>query len=471
MRKKLLSALMIMAVSLSVSAQNSGKYTGTAVTDRIGHGQDSIDVMQSISNYRQDFRAGNYEAAYEFWKIAFTKGPLSQIRVYTNGAQILDTLVVRTQDAAQKQAYFDELMQVYDQRLKYLPDLNSFADEKDVVTTGYVLCRKADDYYRFAPKMDLETAYKMYHDGIDNLGKNIEAYILYDFIYCSYQRYMSNKENTEAREDFIQDYLLCDEICDDLLGQAREFAESDTIRAQKIVANYWPTKERCNELFNSSKAADCQTLDMIYADKVEANKANASYLNGVLKVLINFDCDKSTIYDKVAKYAYEASGGGAGSSMSALGMAKRALKSGNESEAAKYLKQALDAETDGGKKAKMALTIAGIYYKQGNISGCQQYCRTALQYQPSMGKAYLLIANCIVRQAKGDHLEKSKYYCLAIDKCYKAKAVDPGCAASANRQAAGYRAGLYPQSEAFFQGLKAGQKVTVLGETTTLRFR
>lgn len=90
---------------------------------------------------------------------------------------------------------------------------------------------------------------------------------------------------------------------------------------------------------------------------------------------------------------------------------------------------------------------------------------------PSYGDAYLLLASCIIRSASGDHLQKSYYYCLATDKCLKAKAVDPACAARANRQIAGYTAGYYPKSEAFFAGLKAGQSVTVMGETTTLRLR
>ena len=60
---------------------------------------------------------------------------------------------------------------------------------------------------------------------------------------------------------------------------------------------------------------------------------------------------------------------------------------------------------------------------------------------------------------------------IAIDKCNKAKAIDPSCASQANRQISSYRSGLYPKSEAFFQGIMEGTKVTVMGETTTMRFR
>ena len=82
-----------------------------------------------------------------------------------------------------------------------------------------------------------------------------------------------------------------------------------------------------------------------------------------------------------------------------------------------------------------------------------------------------MIANCIVRSASGDNLQRSYYYCLATDKCLKAISVDPSCAGMANRQMGSYRNGFYPKSEAFFAGIKAGQTVSVLGETTTLRPR
>ena len=88
-----------------------------------------------------------------------------------------------------------------------------------------------------------------------------------------------------------------------------------------------------------------------------------------------------------------------------------------------------------------------------------------------MGKAYLLEASCIARMASGNELEKSKFYCLAFDKVARAKAVDPACAGQANKAASGYAAHFYPKSEAFFQGVKEGQSVSILGESTTLRLR
>lgn len=465
MKLKLIAATVICAASsLCASAQN---YAGTSIYDRIGHGEDSIEVMNNLSLYQEAYKSKNYAEAYESWKIVFDKAPLSMIRIYTDGAWMLENLISKETDAAKKKEYFDQLMKVYDQRLANLDDLNSFATKKTKTTKGNVICRKAYDYYCYSPAMDNEEAYKMFRSGINDMGENTEAFVLYYFIECSYNRFLKSQDNATVREDFIKDYMDCNEICDRLLDQAKEFAETDTLMAQKIVNNYQPTQDKCNELFVKSGAADCGALEKIYTAKVEENKTDLAYLNGVLQILANFECDKSDIYYKASDYAYQINK----TPEAAIGKAQKLLKDGNTTEALKYFNEAIDLESDISKKAKYSYIIAAILYRRGNVSGCRQYCNQTLRYQPSNGGAWLLIANCVVRSASGDALEKSKYYCLAIDKCVRAKTVDPACASRANRQIANYRNGLFPKSEAFFAGIKEGTTVSVLGESTTLRFR
>ena len=483
MKTRIFVAFLLSAASLTASAQ---RYAGTTLEDRIGHGQDSIHVLSNISLYREAFKAKNWEEALESWKFVFEKAPLSQVRLYQDGAWMLSQLTQSATEPAKKQEYFDLLMKVYDQRAANLEDLNSIATPKTVSTLGNVLCRKAYDYYYYSPKMDNNTAYKMFRDGIEDMGPNTEAFVLFGFIECSYNRFMMNKDNASVREDFIRDYMETNDICDRLLEQAKEYPaevipadpeSADSTRwveqvvlapeAQKIVDNYQPTQDRCNDLFVKSGAADCDALEKIYSEKVEANKTDLAYLNGVLGVLTNFHCDKSNIYYVASDYAYQLNK----TPNAAIGKAQKLLKEGNSTDAMRYLNEAIELETDNVKRSKIAFTIAQILYSKGNIGGCRQYCNKSLQYVPSNGKAYLLIANCIVRSASGDHLQKSYYYCLATDKCLKAKSVDPACAAQANRQIASYTAGYYPKSEAFFAGLKAGQSVSVMGETTTLRLR
>lgn len=481
--KKILFACSLAMLSVAVSAQD---LKGTSFEDRIGHGQDSIDVRTNFSLYTSEFKANNFHDALEPWEFVFQKAPLAQVRIYTDGAWILENLITKETDAAKKKEYFDKLMKIYDQRLQYLDALNSFATPKTVTTKGNIICRKAYDYFTYCPEMDLETAYKMFKEGIDDMGPNTEAFVLYAFIQCSHNRFVAHKDNPDVRQDFIQDYMQTNEICDRLLDQAKEYP-SETIpadpesedstkwveqvilapEAQKIVDNYQPTQQQANNLFVSSGAADCDALEQIYGSQVEANKTNLQYLNAVLAILNNFECEKSNIYYVAADYAYQINK----TPQAAIGKASKLLKEGNTNGAIEYFEEAISLEKDNSKKAKYSYIIAALMYKKGNFGQCRAYCRKTLQYNPSNGGAYLLQASCIARQASGDPLTKSYYYCLATDYCNKAKAVDPASAAKANRQAAGYASMFYPKSEAFFQGVKAGQKVSVAGETTTLRLR
>ena len=484
--KKLLLTIAIAAGALSANAQN---LAGTKLNDRIGHGQDSIDVLGSLSLYQEAFKRKSYVEAIEPWEFVFTKAPHSMVRVYTDGAWMFEQLVQNETDAGKKKEYFDKLMAIYDQRLKHLNALNSFATPKTTSTKGNIITRKAYDYYYFCPNMNNNEAYKMFKEGIEDLNKNVEAFVLYGFIECSYNRFIQNKENTDIRQDFIQDYMFCNEICDMLLDQAKEYpaqtipadpnSEDSTKwveqvilapEALKIIQNYQPTQEQCNNLFVQSGAADCDALEKIYMEKVEANKNDINYLNAVLAILTNFECDKSNIYYVAADYAYQITK----TPQAAIGKASRLLKEGKENEALNYFKEAIEMETDVAKKAKYAYVIAALYFKKGNTAACRQWCRETLKYNPSNGGAYLLQANCIARGAYGKSpkdVATSYYYCLASDYCNKAKAVDPSSAGKASRQAAAYAAHFYPKSEAFFAGIKAGQAVSCMGETTILRLR
>ena len=468
MKKTLLAALLLTLSTLAASAQG---LAGTTVNDRIGHGEDSIQALNNMSLYREAFKAQNYEEALESWTWLFEHAPLMQVRLYTDGAWMLEQLVQNTEDATKKQEYFDLLMKVYDQRAANLDDLNSIATPNTVSTMGNIICRKAYDYYYFCPNMDNNTAYKMFKEGIDDMGPNTEAFVLFGFIECSYNRFMMNKDNVDVRQEFITDYMQTNDICDRLLEQAKAFVADeenpDTIAAQKIVNNYQPTQDKCNELFVSSGAADCAALETIYSTKVEENKSDLAYLNAVLAILRNFQCKESNIYYVASDYAYALNP----TPNAAMGKAQKALKNNDTETAMKYLNEAMSLETDQEKQAKIAFAIAQILYANGQIGQCRTWCNKVLAIQPSNGKAMLMIANCIVRSATGDPLEKSKYYCLATDKALRAKAIDPACGAQANRQIANYSQGYYPKSEAFFAGITAGQTVTVMGETTTLRLR
>lgn len=483
--KKVLLALAVLASSLTATAQS---YKGTSFEDRIGHGQDSIDVRGALSMYVQCLKEKNYGEAYEHWKFVMEKAPLAQVRIYKEGQTILQEMTKKETDATKKKAYFDELMALYDLRLKNLNDLNDIATKEiDISSRGFVICRKAYDSYYFNPVQDNAAAvasYDLFHKGIADTGRDTEAGVLWGFTELSDYLYKSDPD--KYREDYLNDYMTTVEVCQSLLAMANEYPvdsipgdptsadstkwETQIIldpKAQRIIDYYQPTLDHAEDLFVKSGAADCDALEKIYVTKIEANKTNLDYLNGVLKLLSNFDCDKSDIYYKASDYAYEIKK----TPQAAIGRASKCLKSGDSAGAIKYFDEAISLEPETAKKAKYAYAIAALMYKRGNTSGCLQYINKTLQYNPSNGGAYLLKASIVARSGSRKSIEATAPFCLAIDICNQAKAKDPSCSARANRAIASYSANLYPRSEAFMQGFKAGQRVSTAYGSTTIRFR
>ena len=69
----------------------------------------------------------------------------------------------------------------------------------------------------------------------------------------------------------------------DVEGTEEQILKADE-ELEKIARGVEDTLK--NELFIKSGAADCGALEKIYTSKVEENKTNLEYLNGVLKVFM-----------------------------------------------------------------------------------------------------------------------------------------------------------------------------------------
>ncbi len=468
MKGKFILAGAMALVTIGASAQSND------YKSRIGHGQDSIDVIEALQIYNDEYKSKNYKAAYEPWKTVLTKAPTARVDTYKKGQWMLQSLIQSETDPALKKQYFDDLMNLYDVRLQNMDVLNSFSGAKDQSSKGGIICRKAYDSYFMNPTPDVSKSYALFKEGINDTGNDTEGFVLYGFIQLSDSRFEYDKD--KYREDFINDYLQVTDICGQLLEQANEYETSiqvdpesgDTTvvlapEAQKIIDAYQQPYDLAEQLFVQSGAADCDALDKIYRPKVEANKTDNNYLTGVLKVLRSFDCTKTDLYEIAADYSYQL----VKTPAAALGKASKALKAGNTNEALKYFNESLALETDGAKKAKIYQAIAVIMYQRGNYSEALKW----IDKLPNNGSLLLLKASIVARSGSHKSIEATGPYCLAIDICNRAKAADPSCSGRANKAIANYTANLYPKSEAFMAGVKAGTRVSTPYGSTTLRFR
>lgn len=423
--QKTFIALALTAVCVPALAQYENTDTRQRIDMIDATEEEKTNVRQNLSLFQTNIESKNFTEAYDAWKIVFEKAPFAQMGIYTNGAYMMAMLIQGEQDAAKKQAYFKDLMNIYDTRVKNLAGLNSFTRADRRATDGDVIARKAYDYAAYGPSCDptytLDKSYNIFKEGITKInehgGREVEGFVLDAFFRVSYAKYKA--DNNGFREQFLQDYLDSKEVCDKMLQLAKE--ESDPERAKKIVDKYDAPLNTIEGLFAESKAADRDQIIAIFTPKVEANKDNLSYLKSALTVMAANDCDDTPVYYKAAEYAYNIEP----SYESAIGTAQKYAKDGENAKSVKYYNDAIELCKSEALKGNIALRVAAAMRKSGDTKGAFEYLDKAVQYNPDLeGKCYMQRANIAT---------KAKQYAEAKAYCDKAAAADITLAGQAQR--------------------------------------
>jgi len=423
--QKAFIAISLAAVCAPVMAQYENTDTRQRIEMIEATDEEKTNIRQNLSLFQTAIESGNFQEAYESWKPVFEKAPFAQVGIYTNGAYMLFMMVQNEQDAAKKQALFQELMKLYDTRVTNLAGLNSFTPEHRRATEGDVIARKAYDYAFLAPQADpsysLDKAYNLFSDGIKKIneqgGREVEGFVLDAFFRVSYAKYQA--DNNGFREQFLQDYLESKEVCDKMLQLAKE--ETDPDRAQKIVDKYDAPLNTIEGLFAESKAADRDQIIAIFTPKVEANKDNLNYLKSALTVMAANDCDDTPVYYKAAEYAYNIEP----TFESAIAMAQKLYKDGETAKSVKYYNDAIDLCKSDTQKGNIALRVAAAMRKSGDTKSAYAYLDKAVQFNPDLeGKCFMQRANIAT---------KAKLYAEAKAYCDKAAAADITLAGQAQR--------------------------------------
>lgn len=452
--------------ALSVGATSS--FAQIAKEDRFGHGQDSIDCLANISLYTEHYKTKNYAEAYEPWKKVFYKHPSARHSMYADGATILRELIKAEADATKKDALADELLGIHDQHIKYLDAVNEL--RKNPLTKAYIMEGRIHD----------EIVYKKPKNALDVHARlrevlNMDPEKAGHQIMLDLMQYSSAiaKQVESHKEQVIKDYLQTSELASGRIDAAKKNAEKgDANQAtyEKIAAMWESVKNNIDAYFINSGAANCESLQAIYAPQVEGNKDNLDFLKQVVSIMAMLKCTDQEAYLAAAEYAHNIEP----TSRSAAGCASRYLKRGDTNKALEFMDQAIELETDDKEKAEYAYKTAAILYSVKQLSKAKSYANKAISLNGNYGAPYILIAQMYASSPKWsdeDAMNKCTYF-AAIDKLVRAKSVDPSVTEEANKLIGSYSAYTPKAEDLFFIGLKKGDSVTIggwIGETTTIR--
>lgn len=419
--------------------------------------QDASNCTVNSSISHEAVRAGNYKDAYEPWKEVMKDCPTLRYYTYTDGFKILKSFLSQTpKGTPEYKAYFDELMATHDQLIQYVPEMSKTVKLRNPAS---YLGNKAEDYVQFAPDADINVAYKMLTESTSSEKSESSPNVLFFFLQMSMEKL---KTDPAHKEQFIQDYLNA--------SQWTEEAIADPNTKPNIKRALEPIKENLVALFINSGAADCASLQEIYAPKVEENKTDLEYLKKVISIMKMMGCTEEDAYFQAAYYSYQIEP----TADAAAGCAYMAYKKGDYDGTVKFFDEAINLEEDNLKKADFAYRGAATLYQAKRFSQARNYAQKAINYNPNYGEPYLLIATLYASSPKWSDepvLNKCTYF-LVIDKLQRAKALNPDLAPEVNKLIGTYSAYTPAASDLFMLGHKAGDRITIggwIGETTTIR--
>ncbi|RHJ95332.1 tetratricopeptide repeat protein [Parabacteroides bouchesdurhonensis] len=452
--------LKVLLIAAGCSMGMFGAYAQKGVDNgtQFGSGEDSIRCITNISLFGPYAKAGNYKDALEFWKIAYNECPAATKDIYLYGVRIVGWQIQNEKDPAKRMALINDLMGVYDKRVKYFGNDRRYGKD-------WIISRKAQDYIQYmGENADYNVVYNWLNEIVNEKGNDTETLGVSLFAFSALQKMLADPN---FKEQYIQDYLKASAILESQLKAAQAAGNTKDIDAITTI------KGGIDNSFANSGAADCETLQNMYAQKVEENKDNLDYLKDVISLLRRVRCQEIDAYFAASAYAYKQEP----SAEAAIGIAKQAVKAKDYDKAIKYFEEAANMETDNAAKADDYYMIALLCFEQNSYSKARQYCQKAIELNPNYGAPYLMIGKMYAATAKSVYpndgvLSRAVYY-AAIDKFEKAKQVDPSIAEEANGLINTYRAHLPSTEEIFMHpDLEKGKPFTVggwIGERTTVR--
>ncbi len=481
--KKNILLFMTLAVSC-LYAQN-----GITNDHRFGVGQDSIKCLENIFLVNQALKPQNptYEAyteAYPMWKELFTNYPIARVDTYSNGIKLLKGLIAKETDAQKKATYIEELMAVHDQQMQYIEQLQGITKTK--LSLGAMIGKKAIDYMQIVPNAVPDSVYAMLAKSVD-LEKGQSEYIVTEqFMKHSALKY--KRDQATHGEQIIEDYLNASVYIVEVLDKYYERIEfynnrykelqdpKDSIRAagySKMIDYARISRNNVDAYFINSGAASCDDLNKIYAENIEANKENIDYLNKVISVMSMLKCTSEDAYLLASEYALAIEP----TSKAAMGCGYRYFKRGgseNIDKAMELFDQAIELETSITNKAEMCYKVGAVHYSLKNYAKARSYALKAIEFNSKFGQPYILIAQCYAATPNwsNDPVMSKCTYFAALDKLYRAKAVDPSVKKEADKFINIYSDYVPETADLFMKGYKTGDAVTIGGwinERTTIR--
>ena len=418
----------------------------------------SDECLEQLSIFAESAKIKNYQAAYEPWKTVLDNCPTLSLATYQYGEIILKDFIKKSESEEDKSKYLNDLLSLYDQWAENFPErkgvrqigkiysskgqamLDNGIKDKELIYDTFDYAFKNDpvsftnpkslayyfqtgyDLYKVGSKINLETLFEKYEELTEkfeflktNISKNIDIILKKEESGTALtSKEVRNKRIYDTNSNAVSAYL---QLIDQLIA----------------------------------KEATCDILIPLYTKNFEENKNNPLWIRRAAGRLDGKDCSDDPLFVTLVEQLHSLEP----SADSAYYLGILNDKQGNSEDALKYYQESVSLQTDNYKKANILYKIAVKFKNAGRRVSARNYAEQALSYQPSLGRAYLLIANMYADSANGcgdTQFKKRAVFWLAAQTAVKAGRVDASLKKLSDRTAAAFNGRAPSKTDIFTEG-------------------
>ena len=419
------------------------------------------DCNVTLSLFNESAKVKNFDDAYPKYKDLLENCADLNILIYQRGGKMFEDMIDLAETDDKKMQLVQEFIANQRMRLEKFPNDTKEADMlADIAMIQYkheigTLEERLEafeevvetDKDNFSSPVAIYAYFRIANDLNDTGERDIQ------FLFDKYDEVIDlieTQENDKAAE--AKPLIEKQEAQEELTSRESRILKNSEI----YLRNYTKIKGSVNSLLGSK--ADCDNLLPLYKKDFEEKKNDLNWLRNANERLSAKDCTEDPLFFKVSEALHRQEP----SANSAYSLGQLAEAEGNRGKALEYFKEAAELAQDKVRKARIYYRIANNYKERGSLSQARSYYRKALDNKPSMGIAYLKIAEMYAKSANncGESVfDKRSVYWLAADYATRAGRVDPSLSSTATATAASYK-GRAPQKSDIFQEDAAGKKIS-----------
>ena len=418
----------------------------------------SDECLEQLSIFAESAKIKNYQAAYEPWKTVLDNCPKLSLATYQYGEIILKDFIKKSESEENKSKYLNDLLSLYDLWAENFPErkgvrqigkiysskgqamLDNGIKDKELIYDTFEYAFQNDPTSFTNPKSlayYFQTAYDLY-----KVGSKINLETLFEKYEELTEKFELLKTNISKNIDII---LNKEESGTPLTSRE--------VRNKKIYDTNSNAVSAYLQLIDQliAKEATCDILIPLYSKNFEENKNNPLWIRRAAGRLDGKDCSDDPLFVTLVEQLHSLEP----SADSAYYLGILNDKQGNSEGALKYYQESVSLQTDNYKKANILYKIAVKFKNAGRRVSARNYAEQALSFQPSLGRAYLLIANMYADSANGcgdTQFNKRAVFWLAAQTAVKAGRVDASLKKISDRTAAAFNGRAPSKTDIFTEG-------------------